>query len=75
MRAKVLFPTATLPATADHVGHLGGDRAEERRRYLVQILRGGHVEVQQPGERQVDVDDLAQIDRSLMPRKASTSLP
>ena len=47
---------------ADDVRHLRGDRAEERRRHLVQVLRGADVQVEQPAERQVDGGDLVEVD-------------
>ena len=49
---------------ADHVRHLGRERAEERRRHLLEVLGGGDVEVQQAGEREVDVGHL--VERHLL---------
>ena len=47
---------------ADDVRHLRGDRAEEGRRHLVQVLRGADVQVEQPAQRQVDGGDLVEVD-------------
>jgi hypothetical protein len=47
---------------ADDVGHLRGDRAEERRRHPVEILGGADVQVQQSAEGQVHGGDLVEVD-------------
>ena len=57
---------------ADDVRHLRGDGAEERRRHLVQVLRGADVQVEQPAERQVDGGHLVEVDvvvDALQPRE------
>ena len=62
MRANVLLPTATLPAMPMMYGTFGVDVPEELPRHLVQLLRRRHVQVQQPGERQVDGGNLVELD-------------
>ena len=52
------LPHRHASGEADHVGHLGGDVAKERGPGLVEDLLGGHVEVEEPRERQVDLDHL-----------------
>ena len=54
----MLLPTATLPATPMMYGGPGRVGAEERRRGRVQLLRRRDVQVQQPRQRQVDLDHL-----------------
>ena len=46
----------------DHVRHLRCHRAEERRRHPMQVLRRVDVQVEQPAQRQVDGDDLVEVD-------------
>ena len=46
------------PGQTDHIGHLDGSLAEECRPGHVEYLLGSHVEIKEPGERQVDVDHL-----------------
>ena len=47
---------------ADHVRHARRDRAEEGRRHALQFLGGADVQVEQPAQRQVDGDDLVDVD-------------
>ena len=54
MRANVLLPTATLPAMPMTYGVGRGSAAEKRVGGLVQRLRRGDVQIQQPRDRQVD---------------------
>ena len=62
MRANVLLPTATLPATPMTYGTFGAIVPRKVGRHLVQVLRGAHVQVEQPGQRQVDRGDLVEVD-------------
>ena len=62
MRAKVLLPTATLPATPITYGARGRHRPEERRRHPGEVLRCADAQVEQPGQRQVDRRDLVEVD-------------
>ena len=62
MRANVLLPTATLPATPMTYGTFGAIVPRNVDRHLVQVLRRGDVQVEQPGERQVDGGDLVEVD-------------
>ena len=50
------------PGHAEHVGHLRSQRPEEGGGHLVQVLRRAHVEVQQPGEGEVDLGHLVEAD-------------
>src|SRR4051812_37789862 len=50
------------PGNADDVRDLRRRRAEELARRLVQLLRRRHVQVQQPGQRQVDGGNLVERD-------------
>ena len=58
MRAIVLLPTATLPASPDDVRHARVQLAEERLGHDVQLTGRREPQVQQPRQRQVDVFDL-----------------
>ena len=68
---------------ADDVRHLRGDRAEEGGRDLVEVLRGAHVQVEEPAQRQVDRGHLVEVDvvvdaaaggRDRVPAASSASL-
>ncbi len=52
------LPHRHASGETDHVRHLGGDVAQERGPGLVEDLLGGHVEVEEPRERQVDLNHL-----------------
>ena len=62
MRANVLLPTATLPATPITYGTFGANVPRNVDGHLVQVLGRAHVEVEQPGQRQVDVGHLVEAD-------------
>ena len=62
MRANVDLPTATDPATPITYGTRGRDRPEKGRRHTLQVLRRAHVQVEQPAQREVDGDDLVDLD-------------
>ena len=47
---------------ADHVRDTRRDRPEEGRRHALQVLGGADVQVEQPAQRQVDGDDLVDVD-------------
>ena len=62
-RDVVLLPTATLPATPITNGGRAERVAEERRRDAVPLGGGADLQVEQPGQREVDLLDLGQVDR------------
>ena len=60
MRANVLLPTATLPATPMTYGTFGASVPRNVADTFWRFWVGGHVEVQQAGEREVDVGHLVE---------------
>ena len=62
MRAIVLLPTATLPASPMTYGRVRVELPEERLGHDLQLTGRREPEVQQPRERQEDVFDLLERD-------------